>query len=74
MMQTAHGTPIAGTRLDSYNHKLVKFRRHLPLGIAKGRCDTSFDIDTSNIIVGHLSTGPACRLRPKVKGLIMHRL
>ena len=67
-LKRSWGPPIAETRLDSNSHRLVQFRRHLPMGIARGRCDTTFEVDTSNIIVNHSSKGPACKLRPNVKG------
>lgn len=67
-VKRAWGPPISETRLNSNNHRQVQFRRYLPKGIAKGSCLTTFEVDTSNIIVNHSSEGPACKLRPKVKG------
>ena len=62
----AWGPPEAETRLSN-NHRLVRFKRMLPMGIAKGRCFTTFDVNPEGNIVSQKSEGPACKLRPKVK-------
>lgn len=65
-VKRAWGPPEAETRLSNDN-KLVRFKRYLPMGIARGRCFTNFEANPAGIIVSHRSEGPACKLRPKLK-------